>query len=160
MTYKFSIDIKWISELKVLLVRSVFEDTLSTSRPSPIQAIPYSFCLPTSRRARGLAWQHHRLFATHHTPTGALHFSEDSENARPFLHPASGYNRELLPLPGEAVETCCYMVRCVWDASPLTSLLMFAVLPPAWSELTSATKPGLLLMKYPFFIKTLSSYRA
>lgn len=29
----------------------------------------------------------------------------------------------------------------------------------AWFELTSATRTGLLLMKYPFFIKTLSSYR-
>lgn len=55
MTCKFSIDMKRISELEVLLVQPVFENTLSSSHPSPVQTIPCSFCLPTSHRAYGLA---------------------------------------------------------------------------------------------------------
>lgn len=159
MTCKFSIDMKWISELEVLLVQPVFENTLSSSHPSPVQTIPCSFCLPTSHRAYGLAASP----ALHYPPwshRGPSFRWGQWKNARPSLHPASGYDCEGLLLPGEAAETCCYMVRCVWDASPQTLLLMFAVLPPAWSELTSATKTGLLLRKYQFFIKTLSSYRA
>ena len=62
--FKFGIDMKWISELKVLLVRSVFEKTLSANQPSPVQTTPRSFCLPASHGARSLPWQHHLLFIT------------------------------------------------------------------------------------------------
>lgn len=61
-----------------------------------------------------------------------------------------------LLLPGEAAETCCYLVKHLWDASSPAykfeaPLLMFAVLPPAWLALTTATETGLFLPKYLFF---------
>lgn len=42
------------------------------------------------------------------------------------------------PFPREAVETCCYMVRCIRDAS-LKPVLKMAVLPSAQFDLTSAS---------------------
>lgn len=123
MTCKFGIDLTWIRELKVLLVRSAFENTLSASRPSPVQTIPCLFCLPASRGAQGLAWQSHQLFTNHHAPAEALRFSEDSENARSSLHATSGYECELLPLPrGGCGDLLLYGQMCLRRSSSHTSV--------------------------------------
>lgn len=79
----------------------------------------------------------------HHPPcsSGVLHLSADSWKARPSLNFIPGCGRELLPFPGEVVETCYHMIKHVRDVSSPADkcgapLLMNVILLHTWLSLT------------------------
>lgn len=140
----------------------------SASSPSPGHTIPHWFWFPISHGTCSLVWKHCWLFATQHTAAQGPFISARTVKtpdlpstqlqAMTVNFAASQRGCSDLLLFGQTSLRCFLSCIQIWSTS---ADICRASFPLAWLALTTATKTGLFLTKYPFFfIKTLSSYRA